>query len=241
MPESILPQKFKKDLERFIRGLSDIYKDDLVSVILYGSLASGEFSSKHSNVNIAIVLNDTTLNNIAKISKLLNFKRYRRFNPIFLTGDYIRRSSDVFPIEFLDMKENHILLYGKDVLKDLDVDMRNLRFQCEQELKAKLINVKRLYLRILDRSALQNLLFRSLTSVLHILRNSIRLKGRAPSYSKEDVLKEVAGEFRIDLVNFNRILAAKNRNLSLRYKEVDLLFQAFVKDLEKITDIVDRL
>ena len=56
-------------------------------------------------------------------------------NPVFFTEDYIIRSTDVFPIEFLDMKENHVTLYGKDLFEAIAVDTKNLRFQCEQEIK----------------------------------------------------------------------------------------------------------
>ncbi|MBI5144052.1 MAG: hypothetical protein HZA30_03170 [Candidatus Omnitrophica bacterium] len=241
MAELRLPQKIKDRLEAFNQGLKSIYKDALISVILYGSAASGEYSTKHSNINLAIVLDDASLANLSKASKLVRARKYRSFNPVFFTEDYIISSRDVFPIEFLDMKDNHVLLYGRDVLKDLKVDIRNLRFQCEQELKSRLINIKRLYLHNPDKQALSNLLFRSSTSVLHLLRNLIRLKGTAPAYSKEDAVKAIAQEFNIDPANFNSILAARNRDLRLRHSELDSLFRAFVSDLEKITDIVDRL
>ena len=241
MTELKLPQKIKDRLEEFTERLKAIYKDGLLSVILYGSAASGEYSTKHSNINLAIVLDDASLASLSKISKLVSARRYRSFNPVFFTEDYIRNSSDVFPIEFLDMKDNHVLLYGRDVLKDLNIDIRHLRFQCEQELKSKLINIKRLYLHNPDKQALKNLLFRSSTSVLHLLRNLIRLKGATPAYSKEDAVKAIAQEFKIDSANFNNILAAKNSNLRLRHSQLDSLFRAFVSDLEKITDTVDRL
>jgi len=34
-----------------------------------------------------------------------------------MTEEYIAKSKDVFPIEFLDMQENYAVIYGKDVLK----------------------------------------------------------------------------------------------------------------------------
>lgn len=241
MEELKLPQNIKSRLKAFTQGLKDIYKDGLVSVILYGSVASGEYSNRYSNINLAIVLADAGLDNLSKASRLVSGRRYQSFNPIFFTEDYIRSSCDVFPLEFLDMKDNHILLYGRDVLKDLKIDMGNLRFQCEQELKSKLVNIKRLYLRGPDKAALKNLLFRSFTSILHLLRNLIRVKGGSSVYSKKDTIRQIAEELKIDTANFNEILAAKNRNLRLGYRQIDSLFHAFVSDLEKITDIVDRL
>jgi len=235
-----LPQKIRKILDDFVQTLRGVYGEEIVSVILYGSLASGEYADRYSNVNLAVVLTDTSLNNLAKISHAINDKRFRAINPVFFTESYIKRSTDVFPIEFLDMKENHIVLYGRDVLEGLQIEMKNLRFQCEQELKSKLLNIKRHYMSTRGKAALRQLLFRQFTSSLHILRNLIRLKGLTPPYSKQDLLKIVSQEFHIDAGNLNKILEAKNSNLKLSHKEIDELFFAFVAALEEITGKIDR-
>jgi len=242
MKQLNLPKKIKDNLDDFTQRLKGIYGQDLISIILYGSAASGEFTGKLSNINLLIVLNNTGLENLNKISKIITkSNRFQIFNPLFFTEDYIKRSLDVFPIEFLDMKENYIVLYGRDILSGLEISLKNLRFQCEQELKAKLINIKNIYLRSKDKRSLRNLLFKSFTSTAHILRNLIRLKGKVPPYLKEEILSEISKEFQIDTANLNKILVAKLKNLKLSYKEIETLFFALVKDLEKIIDIVDRL
>ena len=241
MKELKLPEKFKKAIDDFIQMLRNAYGEDLISVILYGSAASGEFAGRYSNVNLLVVLTDTSLDNLNKMSNIITSRKFQRVNPLFLTEDYIKSSSDVFPIEFLDMKENYIVLYGKDALAGLEIDIRNLRFQCEQELKAKLLNIKNIYLRIKDKQALENLLFKSFTSSVHILRNMVRLKGKSPSYLKESVLADIAREFNMDTSNFNKILEAKKKDLKLPSGEIESLFFALVTDMEKIINIVDRI
>ncbi|MEW5758652.1 MAG: nucleotidyltransferase domain-containing protein [Candidatus Omnitrophota bacterium] len=233
-----LPQKVKKTIEDFVKNLEDIYKDDLVSVVLYGSAATKEFT-KYSNVNLLIVLNDTGLENLSKISKMINKAKFHALNSVFFSESYIHHSADVFPIEFLDMKENNFILYGKDILKDLEIDIKNLRFQCEQELKSKLVNIRRAYLRA-NKYELKNLLFAYFTSSLYVLRNLLRLKGKNPPYSKKDLLKQLQEEFEITVEPFVKILEAKNQNLRLNYDKVNKLFISFVGELEKISDIIDR-
>lgn len=240
MQELSLPDKLEKSVQDFIQRLKDTYQDGLISVILYGSAASGEFIDKHSNLNLLVVLRSTDLENLKKAASLTN--KFRMINPLFFTEKYINSSTDIFPIEFLDMQENYLILYGRDVLKDINIDIKNLRFQCEQELKSKLINLRQLYLTANnDEPALRRLLFKSFTSVLHILRNVLRLKGRKPPYKKEDILKEVALEFEFDSKNWNKILAAKNKQIKLRQKDTEGLFVNFVRELEKIVETVDRL
>jgi hypothetical protein len=139
------------------------------------------------------------------------------------------------------MQENYFVLYGKDVLRDIQIDNRNLRFQCEQELKVKLLKLRQSYLLLNNEPVLRNLLFISFTSVVHILRNVLRIKGIKPSYLKSEVLKESASEFKIDIQLWERILLAKNKKIKLSGKETEQLFVRFVRELELIVAIVDRL
>ena len=240
MEELKISGKLRNVLQQFILGLKDIYQEGLASIVLYGSAASGEFIDKHSNLNLLVVLKNTNLENLKRATRFIN--KFRIINPLFLTEDYIKRSIDIFPIEFLDMQENYSVLYGKDILKDVDIDIRNLRFQCEQELKAKLIVLRQLYLKInRDKPALKGLLLRSITSILRISRNVLRLKGKKPPYKKDEILKELAAEFKIDTGVWEKILAAKNRQIKLRNRDIEILFVNFISELEKIIDIVDRL
>lgn len=242
MEQLKITDRIKSALKEFIQRLKDIYQEGLVSVIIYGSVATGEFKDRYSNINLLVILDNTDLNNLKMASGLINKQRFKRFQPLFFAPDYLVHSCDVFPIEFLDMKENYRVLYGQDVLKDISIEVKNLRFQCEQELKAKLINIKNFFIRNKNHKiAVTNLLFKSFNSVLHILRNLIRLKNKTPAYSKPDVLKQLSEEFQFDIDTFNKILEARNKNLRLRYKEIENLLFGFVAELEKIIDLVDRL
>lgn len=236
-----LPNKEKLLLEGFVEKLKKIYAGDLVSAILYGSAASGEFSEKHSNINLLVVLKDTGLITLSKASGLVRSRRYRAVNPIFFTEAYINASTDTFPIEFLDIKENCSVIFGKDVLKDLRINTRNLRFQCEQELKSKLIMIKHRYLLIRDRKELEQLLFKSFTSCIHILRNILRLKGKEPPYLKCEVLSEIEKELSTNTTVLSKILWAKTKNMKLSHSDVDALLIGFVKELELIAGVVDAL
>ena len=54
MPETKIPDKLKKKIALFTDKLKGAYPTDLVSVILYGSAASGEFVDNHSDLNFLI-------------------------------------------------------------------------------------------------------------------------------------------------------------------------------------------
>ncbi|PIQ87793.1 MAG: hypothetical protein COV73_02225 [Candidatus Omnitrophica bacterium CG11_big_fil_rev_8_21_14_0_20_43_6] len=240
MKDLRLPLKFSREIDAFIRSLKAIYQTDLVSVILYGSAASGEFITAHSNLNILVILKSTQLAVLKLASGAV--KKFKHLTPLFLTQEYIRSSTDIFPIEFLDLKENYTLLEGMDVLKEIQVDPKNLRFQCEQELRAKLLNLRQLYLKLNHRPAqLQELLFESFNPILHVLRNVLRLKGVRPPYQKEKLLKELAVHLKIDCAHLENILAAKLKKIKLKKVEIEGLFSVLVDNLDKITQDVDAL
>lgn len=240
MKELNIPEKLKNNLKSFIQGLKHIFGEDLISIILYGSAASGEFMDKHSNLNLLVLLKSTELRYLKEASGIVG--KYRMIHPLFLTESYIASSADTFPVEFLDMRENYSVLYGKDALSGIVVETNNLRFQCEQELKSKIINLRQLYLRInKDKTALRNLLFKAFTSILHILRNVLRLKGKGAPYKKEDILRGLIPEFNIDIDIWRKISSAKKNELKLSKHDIEPLFINFVKELEKIVDLVDRI
>ena len=186
-------------------------------------------------------MKDSDLRTLSKAAKAVS-KLNKLIHPLFLTQDYINRSTDIFPIEFLDMQENYQLLYGQDVLSGIHIDTKNLRFQCEQELKVKLLNLKQAYLRICrNKAALRSLLFQAFTSVLHISRNLLRLKNKKLVYQKLEMIKELGREFGIEQGLWEKILAAKLNQLKLNAKETEDLFMSFTAQLEKLVDAVDRL
>lgn len=240
MEQLKIKDRYKNILQSFIQGLKNIYPGELISLILYGSAVSGEFVDKHSNLNLLVVLTNTDLELIKKSSKLI--RKFKLNNTLFLAENYIASSTDIFPIEFLDMQENYSVLYGKDVLKNIQVNTGNLRFQCEQELKAKLIRLRQAYLLLNNNiPALRSLLFASFTSVLHILRNVLRIKGKKPPYLKDELLKELVLEFKIDMGVWDKILQAKNKKIKLAAGEIDQLFISFVRELELVVNIIDKL
>lgn len=241
MKELLLPTKYRKALEELIERFKELYGEGLVSVILYGSAARGEFKDKHSNINLAIILTDASLRNLSKAKKMLSGRSLAAFDVIFFTEDYIRRTQDVFPIEFIDMRENNRVIYGKDVLGSLEIDDKNLRFQCEQELKEKLINLKRRYLATTDKAALTALLFKSVNSTLHVARNILRLKGAAAPSRKEDIINALSSALAVSLDNASRIVSAGRAGARLSSKELDDLFVGFSDELERITETVDRI
>jgi hypothetical protein len=72
------------------------------------------------------------------------------------------------------------------------------------------------------------------------MRNVLRIRGRKPPYLKQEVLKDLASEFNVDMRIWERILSFKNKEIRLTGKEIDGLFIGFVRELESIVAGVDK-
>jgi hypothetical protein len=242
MKISDLPSRINKTMDDFVKGLSGIYGEELIAVILYGSAASGEYFDKRSNINIAVILEDAGLRSVSRSVRLIGRCAFRQIHPVFFTEKYLKCSADVFPIELLDMKENRVVLHGRDVVRNIDVDIKNLRFQCEQELKAKLIGIKTAYINNRSPRLRKELLFKFFTSSLHILRNLLRLKGAQVPYAKADIISELSKKFEeLNAEIFTGILAAKEEGRKPSAEAVDNMLFGFYDELEKLSEKIDRM
>lgn len=240
MEQPSLPERRDRLMRCFTEELTHTYGKALVSVALYGSLARGEFSDTHSNINVAIVLTDTSLAALKGSRAILRKRAFRRIQPLFLTEEYIARSIDTFPIEFLDIQESHITLYGKEVFGALTIAAHHLKFQCEQELKAKLIMIKRAYVRVDSGPALRALVFTAFTSIIHLGRSLLGLKGIPTGHRTDEVIGNLAAHLAIHRAPFDAVHAAKLRRGRLPRAECERLLGALVTELETMANEVDR-
>lgn len=236
-----LPPRIGSKVNSLCSSLIDIYGKGLVSLILYGSASSGDYQEDRSNVNLLVVLDDISLPNLSRAYPLINNKRFTGIIPIFFTEDFINSSLDVFPIEFLDLKESHKILYGKDIVSSMKIDDRNLRFQCEHELKSRLIDIRRIYLASGDRNTMEKLLFKTFTSAIHIMRNLIRFKGPVPRNSKAEILNCFERTFGVHAGCMHKILWADNKKMRLTAQNIETLLSGFISDLETVSSIADGL
>jgi len=201
-------------------------QDNLVSVFLYGSATGINFIPKVSDINSVIVVKDINLQLLQKILKPIAIaKRHRIEAPLIFTEEYIQSSLDVFPIEFLDMKENYVVLYGKDVLKDIDVKDSYIRLFCEQQIKGKLIRIRQAYLELgLNKKGLESLMKDSLTSLMAVFRSLIRLKKSDIPIDTEKLLSKIKDLFGIEVEVLLDIWRRKINNQHISSSQINRYF-----------------
>lgn len=238
-----LDAKTEQIIEKFTHEIQTLYGDDLVSLILYGSAAGADFVPDRSDLNFLVVLKRVTSDALRKAMPLIrSWHRQKIATPLFVDPEFLQSSLDVFPIEFSDMQEQHRLLAGKDILLELHISPRNVRVQCEEELKGKLLTLRRAYLETGGRvEALEELMVSSLKSFLVITRHLLRLKGLQPAHELLEILVQAEEAFGISLEAMRDVHSLRLGMLRLDKSDAQTLFDRYVADLEQLAACADTL
>ncbi len=132
-----------KRLTKLVDRLRTAYGEKLESVILYGSAAAGDHHAAFSDFNVLCVVSRIGAGELAAGEDIFRWWREQGSpSPLLLTADELTRSTDCFAIEFIDIKRQHVLLYGKDLISSLVVDGSFYRAQVEHDLRAKLLRLR---------------------------------------------------------------------------------------------------
>ncbi|MBN1578036.1 MAG: nucleotidyltransferase domain-containing protein [Chitinispirillaceae bacterium] len=222
-----------------VAAYASLYGSDLVSVILYGSAAGGDFNPEKSDINLLIVLSSMDPELIAKSAGLQEKFARRRFSrPLFMDKEYIANSYDSYPMEFLDMKEWHRVLFGEDILMSVAPATEHLRLQVERELKGKWLHlVQEFTVARKNRKRLLHLARLSLKSFSPVFRALLKLKAADIPADKKELFAAVESSCSIagrPLQNIEQSCMAGNT------PELEPRFISYVKAIKRIIDTIEN-
>ena len=230
-----------KNLDKFIEELKNTLGENLVSVIAFGSQANVEDAK--SNLNLMIVTNELTAENLYDISKpVKKWVKGKNPIPVIMNRDEWYSSFDVYAIEYADIKENYRIIYGEDLVPTICINKYFLRLQCESELKSLLLKYKNNFLmNVKSDREMKKLLNNVIKTLLVIFRSVLRLHDSAVPYRAVDII-----EFASNYLSFNQIAMskiAKVRYENEDYTKQELLFieAELVKDIQNILKQVDAM
>tara|TARA_B100001113_G_scaffold351106_1_gene349502 strand:- start:743 stop:1393 length:651 start_codon:yes stop_codon:yes gene_type:complete len=138
---------------------------------------------------------------------------------------------DVFPIEFIEIKETKQLLYGQDLLENIQVQLTHLRHECEYTLRSTLLKLRAALLR--PKVNLNDLIFESFPIFFSTLKCIFKLNNKQCPETQDDCLLELAQLTKTPLDEFTKILT-KNK-----ITESD--FQHYINTLSQLTFYVNEL
>jgi predicted nucleotidyltransferase len=234
----------EKELTELVESLKTAHGENLVSVVLYGSAVIGNHVKGRSNLNVLVVLERITLDDLRAAHPVVEKWRAKgQPLPLYFTGEEMSDASDVFPIEFLDMAAAHRVLHGDDPLAELNVPTVNLRHQLEYELRGKLIRLRELYIQS-SKSAerLSALMADSIASFALLFKHVLSLVGvQGDLLSKREVVDQLQTAVHLNTKPFVAVLEVRDNNRQLSLDEATGLFAEYLTALEQVTEVVDSL
>lgn len=240
---SRIPKEPEEIFQEFTQDYQGIFGDDLKSIILYGSGARGEYVPKKSDLNFLIVLTEAAMDRLREAFSLIHKWRKRRVNiPLFLTEEYIASSLDAFPVEFLNLSDSHVLVFGKDILGELSFHKKNIRLQCERELKGKLLLLREAYLDSEGKArGLGQVASASLTAFLSLFRALLFLRDREIPRRNRDLISTAAKELGFDENPFIEVLDLREGSVKAHRDQMEEIVERYMKAIRDLWKRVDQL
>jgi hypothetical protein len=195
-------------LTELVSRLKEAAGKNLESVILYGSAARGEFHPGSSDLNVLCTLVRIDVDEMQRLAPPVAWwmTEMKEPAPLFFLTEELQRSTDVFAIESLDVKRSHRVLFGKDVMADLDVPMNLHRVEVEHELRLLLLRLRQHILHV-GRNELELLavLKRSISGAVTLLRHTLLAHGEEPPQGAKKIFARVEAVTGASAAAFARI------------------------------------
>lgn len=231
-------------LNGLINDLRNTHGDNLASVVLYGSAAAGDHIELQSDYNLLIALRRITPEDLRLAQPpMREWQRLGHPLPVYFTVEELADAADVFPIEFNQMANARIVLYGQDPFEIANLTDRNLRHQTEYELRSKLLQLRRLYIPASQSiEKLCSLMSDSLASFAALFRAVLLLHRREAPVAKPECVRATAKLLRLEMFPFERIFAFRASGaLPSSEKEANEIFAAYMDQIERVIEVVDQL
>jgi hypothetical protein len=239
----VLPATGEKLLTEMVGKLRKAHGERLVAVVLYGSGAAGDHQARYSDYNVLCVLTEVTPRELAASEEIFRWWRKQGSPaPLLLSEHELATSTDCFAIEFYDMRRQHRVLFGRDVITPLAVDDSFYRAQVEHELRAKLLRLRQKAAGMLSEAdLLRRLLVDSISTFCVLFRHALILHGEDGPPTKRDTVARVRERFGIDAEPFDRLLDLREERIKARDVDAARLLASYMKGISTVIDAVDQI
>jgi len=232
----------EKRISEFVERLRESEGNNLVSVVLYGSAASGKYDPEFSDLNLLCVVRETSPESLARIAPIAQWWTEAQRVPLVIGREELERSTDVFSIEMIEIQAQYRILYGEDVIKNLHVPMRLHRAQLEYELREKVILLReKLLLAWGHERRTWSVLMLSFSALITLFRHALIAAGEPRPESTRATLDATAAKFSVDLSGFREVLEVREHRK--RQHEIALrpVMERYVSAAEQLSSAVDRM
>jgi predicted nucleotidyltransferase len=227
-----LPEVVQKPIAAWTKALETELGDDLVGILVHGSVARGEYRPGESGVDAVVVLKQASFEKLEAIAKAMRDARYAaRVEATILTEDEIAGAADAFPLLFDEIKRCHILLVGRDPFLAVRVGETHKRLRIEQELRDAQIKMRTV---VTDaggaREAIGGAVARKVKQVRAAVHALLRMKGLACAEDLASVLAKAGEVYGVDVASLHKA----REEPDTAYASLTTLLQKTIDDVESL-------
>ena len=238
-----LEARIRDPVKEFAGRLIAALGDNLQSITVVGSGLTEDYRAGQSDFNTVLVLGRQNLQSLNSVASLARPMRRKKISPpLLMTQSYIERSRDVFGLEFLDFQLAHETIMGDDPFASLTFDKKDVRLQCERELKAMLIRLRQGYIAAAaNKKLVRDVLISTAKGMAPLLRAMLWLKNIERTALAEATFHKAAGDFSIDTNPLTTAAKWRHEKNLLSETEIQRAFESVCSVIEEFNGIVDKL
>lgn len=159
--------------------------------------------------------------------------------PLVMTKEEFTDGVDVFPIEFLNIKQHYEVRHGEDCLAGLTISKKHLRHQLEFEFRSKLIHLREEYLQFKGKD-LEQLILAAVPTLMPILGALIHLKDLRNDWGDpQELFRIVSDGYGIDIQVLEDIHDIRRKTTKMN-KDKEQYIRDIIRVLSDIGEIVDE-
>ena len=242
-----------KKLDNFIQDIKKVFNQRLKSIFIYGSKANIDTDKLSSDIDIMVVADSVTGDDLKKCAPIVKkwmgigcpcriFDKEKNPLPVFMGEREWFNSADVYAMEYSDIKDNHKILYGENLICSLNIKKEDLRLQCEAEMKNLLMRFRKHYLLFADNpKEINNALLAVTKTINAIFKAILRLKEIEVSKSAYANLNKICEIFDADKQFYEKLLCAKDRHCKFSKAETYKLADEAIMQLEKLLEYINNM
>ncbi len=227
----------------FVRQVVTVSREQLLAIYLYGEITQESFDEKRSAIKTFIVFEKVSTDLLEMIAPpILSANKTFNLQANIITRDEMLTSSDVFPIEFTDIKVKNFLIYGKDVFRSLTISLEDIRCSCERNLKEMLFSMRHYFMLELKNPAnLTEKLTTNFSELLICLDMVIYLRTGFFATSTENIIKNVKNELDVDNAPLQTVYEMQQGRAGRgNHTEIITIYNNYLNLIVRTASMVDK-
>lgn len=179
----------RADAARIWDLLAPAVEGKLLAAVVSGRAVTGPYVSGRSALDLALILDGPPGDVLAAVAQAFKpLAKKKLAPPLVLSRQELENSLDVFPVEFLALKQTGTVIAGEFDLDSLTIEKEHLRLQCERELRGLVLHCRMAYLSYgFDEAAMGGLVASGAGRLSAVLSATAYLLGTTP-----DILGELS-------------------------------------------------